>query len=385
MEAYFNQYKEVAERTYPENAWRFTKEEIAKKAKEAQLDASLCRDMDAFLDFSREHPEIMVHLWQWYYMLYESGEDIFPITRVQRTPRHPLAEEKFPGVMESVLYLAAADHFAGFIAEKGLADSGFDFLETYFQSYRRMAGFNFVRDNTYALLRLGYFLYGYSRPFMLAIGRLNYEIIAFKDFCEVWEGEGKRIVLALPAGKYGLDRLRDDENGTAPVYRQNGTLLTAHTFDTDGCLSAAPITLDTAKYTRILAPGDKVVTVHIPPGGPLSEDVVTASLTAAKKIFRTHFSEFNLRGFVCHSWLIDPQLTKIFGENSNTAAFARRFENAVCAGEDRNALYEHIFRVPVCPVEELRPANRFQREILAHIQSGRKIRAGYGFLRGDTE
>lgn len=385
MQAHFDKCKDAAAAAFQANAWRFTKEEIAKKAAAARLDPSLCREMEAFLDFAAEHPDVLAHLWQWYYMLYESGEDIFPIARVQRTPRHPLSEEKFPGVMESVVYLAAADHFNAFIETAGLSDSAFNFPETYYWNYRRMAEFNFVRDKTYALLRLGYFLYGYSRPFMLTVGRLNYEITSFKDFCEVWEGEGRRVVLALPAGKYGPDRLREDENGTSPVYEQRGALLSAHTFDPDGRLSTEPITLDTEKYTRILAPGDKVVTVHIPAGGPLTGDVVSASLSAAKKIFRDHFAEFDLRGLVCHSWLIDPQLTKIFGENSNTAAFGRRFENVICAGVDSNALYEHIFRVPVCPVEELKPENRFQREILAHIQSGKKIRAGYGVLKEEEK
>lgn len=385
MQAHFDRFKDAASAAASANAWRFTKEEIAKKAEAAQLDASLRRDMAGFLDFAAAHPDVLEHLWQWYYMLYESGEDIFPIIKVQKTPRHPLAEEKFPGVMESVLYLAAADHFFDFIEKNGLTNSEFNFRETYFWNYRRMAEFNFVRDKTYALLRLGYFLYGYSRPFMLTVGRLNYEIVAFKDFCEVWEGEGKRVVLALPTGKYGPDRLRNDEGGTAPVYEQSGTLLSAHTFDPDGCLSKEPITLDTVKYTRILAPGDKVVTVHIPAGGALGGDVVSASLSAAQKIFRAYFADFDLRGFVCHSWLIDPQLTNIFGENSNTVAFAGRFENVICAGEDKNALYEHIFRVPTCPVEALRPENRFQREILAHIQSGKKIRAGYGFLKEEEK
>lgn len=383
MHEFFDKFKEDAAKTFAENAWRFSKEEISKKAEAAQLPEEHRDMLLGFLDYAEAHPDVLAHLWQWYYALYESGEAVFPISRAQHMPRHEAAEKLHRGEMESVLYLAAIDALDAFLQKTGLCESGFDFLETYRKTYRRMANFNLVRDNTYALFRLGYFLYGYSHPFTLSIGRLNYEMVTFKDFCEVYEGEGRRICIALPTGAYGEDGLREEE-GFHPPYAKNEKTLTAHTFDSEGRLTKEPITLDLTKYRLLYKPGDMVVTVHIPGGDRLTEEAISASLAAAKKIFSTYFAHMHLKGFVCHSWLLDPQLRTVLGETSNILAFQRRFD-VISATEDKNALYEHVFAVPLCPIEELQPQNKFQAGILNMVKSGKKIRAGYGFLKEEDK
>ena len=72
-------------------------------------------------------------------------------------------------------------------------------------------------------------------------------MVTFKDFCEVYEGEGRRICIALPTGAYGEDGLREEE-GFHPPYAKNEKTLTAHTFDSEGRLTKEPITLDLTKY-----------------------------------------------------------------------------------------------------------------------------------------
>lgn len=383
MQEFFDKFKEDAAKTFAGNAWRFSKEEISKKAEAAKLPTEHRDMLLGFLDYAEAHPDVLAHMWQWYYALYESGEVVFPIIRVQRMPRHEEAETLHKGEMESVIYLAAIDAFDEFLQKTGLCNSEFDFLESYRKTYRRMANFNLVRDNTYALFRLGYFLYGYSHPFTLSIGRLNYEITSFKDFCEVYEKGGKRTIIALPEGAYGEDGLREEE-GFCPPYKKNGNWLTAHSFDNEGKLTKEPITIDLNEYRLLYKPGDMVVTVHIPGGDRLNEEAISASISAAKEIFSTHFAHMNLKGFVCHSWLLDPQLRTVLGETSNILAFQRRFD-VISATEDKNALYEHVFGVPICPVEELKPTNKFQSSLLDMIKSGRKIRVGYGFLKEDDK
>ena len=127
-------------------------------------------------------------------------------------------------------------------------------------------------------------------------------------------------------------------------------------------------------------PGDVVLDTHIPETGPLTPDEVTASLGRARGFFAAHFPEHApYRWALCHSWLLDPQLSTLL-PGSNIDAFCRRWtvlDPGVRA--DQSAL-DFIFRMPGVPLGSLPRDTRLQRAVVDHLSNGGHLHQTLGFL-----
>ena len=72
------------------------------------------------------------------------------------------------------------------------------------------------------------------------------------------------------------------------------------------------------------APGEWVLSVHIPRSGPLTPPSVDDAFAAATDFFARYFPEYPTREFTCQSWMLDPQLATLVPE-SNLADFQQRW------------------------------------------------------------
>ena len=74
-----------------------------------------------------------------------------------------------------------------------------------------------------------------------------------------------------------------------------------------------------------LRPGEFVLSVHLPKGMDLSEENVDIAFTTAIEKARVWYPEQQIRGLYCASWILDPALVNILGENSKIVKFGNRF------------------------------------------------------------
>ncbi len=88
--------------------------------------------------------------------------------------------------------------------------------------------------------------------------------------------------------------------------------------------------LDTFKYPELeidgfkILPEDKALGCHIPSMGPLTQEMVVDSLKSAYNLFPEMLKD-GILVVRCLSWLLYPKYLPVFGEQSNTAKFARDF------------------------------------------------------------
>jgi hypothetical protein len=109
---------------------------------------------------------------------------------------------------------------------------------------------------------------------------------------------------------------------------------------------------------------DGYLNLHIPEeGGPLTPAAVDASLARAREVF-PYDSEAR-----CTSWLLDPQLPGLLGEESNIVRFQRRFHDLEERGIDERVV-EFVFRTLDDDLDALPQETRLQRAIVAHLRSG---------------
>ncbi len=131
-------------------------------------------------------------------------------------------------------------------------------------------------------------------------------------------------------------------------------------------------------------PGDLVLNVHIPEvGGPLAPGAVDASLATARAFFRRRFPAERYAVAVCHSWLLDPQLSEYRPADGNLMSFQRRFTvgaaGSVGSEDGDQSVRRFVFGDAVTPLADLPRATSLQRAVLRHLRAGRhwQVRSGW--------
>ncbi|GAA0590014.1 DUF5596 domain-containing protein [Kribbella sandramycini] len=69
----------------------------------------------------------------------------------------------------------------------------------------------------------------------------------------------------------------------------------------------------------------RLLSIHIPPTGPLDAAAAAESIDAAAALFPQWYPDEPIYAFTCHSWLLDPQLADHLPAESNIVRFQQRF------------------------------------------------------------
>ena len=360
-----------------------SREIVIANAKSAGLSEDNLDFLDGYFDYADE--ELLRFIWHYYYLLFETNadfsRDIWQLDEIE-VPKE--AEEKFLGGTKAVIFLLATENLKKWAQGKDIDEAAL--IESYYDRYRYMVSLNFMSHETYGLVRLSPFLYGYTKPFILRVGRLNFQILGFRDYGELYEDkDGHRIFAALPNYTYGEDGFQAKE-GFVPFYSKDDKFVTAHVFEFEnqGRISLEARKIDLSVYERKLAPGDRIITVHIPEGGKLETDAVIKSIKDAQVFFRKYFSP--IKAVVCQTWFIFPGLRgEVIKDGSNMAAFADLFDVISGTDNENHSIFEHVFKVKRQPLEDLVPKNDFQRRVVERALRGEKIYWGFGVLKHEYE
>lgn len=361
------------------NADFFSLEHLSALADEGELEAENKRLIIEFINVADDN--IKRFMWLYYYIQFKTDEDFHTnIWQLDNWPLPKETEEKYPGMIKGCVYLAAAENLREWIKERGLSELSF---KAFYGRYKYIAELNTVSHNTYGFIRLAPFLYMYGKPFGIALGRLTFQLVEFADFCELYENQkGERIFVATASRKYDNEGHIAAE-GYTPVYKQEGNILKAHIFNANGLLEDTPSEIDLNLYKKVLAPKDRVATIHIPAGPKLTTELVYESLTEAKKVFNESFG--GVKAFVCKTWFIDQGIRDMFSVGSNMRNFAELFDVISAEDNKNHSIFEHIFVVKPQPLENLVPKNDFQKRFLDRALRGEKLYWGYGVLKNSID
>lgn len=369
-------YQEDALRSY--NPELVSAEHIGILADEAKLLPEHKENLVSYMNSIDD--DLKKFLWLFYYVQFETAEDFSKNIWQLDGWSLPEAEEKYPGMMKACVYLLALDHIKHWVEERRLS---YDIVKGYIGRYHAMVEYNLISHNTNGMCRLSPFLLAYAKPFAIVVGRLAFQILEYKDYCEVYENSaGNRIFAALPNYQYDDEGHICDE-GTTPEYRMVNNSLVCHTFNCKGTLDKNSITIDLNEYKKILSPGDIVATIHIPGGGKLSSELVNESIREAWVIINKHIR--NIKAMVCRTWFIDPGLSDVIKPGSNLHAFAELFDVFCTEDNENHSIFEHIFMTNRTELTNLKPKNDFQQKILDRALQGKKIYWGYGLLKKENE
>ena len=266
------------------------------------------------------------------------------------------------------------------------------------EAYRRSCLKTAVGCGVNSYMRLhggepGYRLLGWAQHYlagkMCMIGRLEVEFdCVFKGHGSVYERfDGQQIALAKDITLHrsgfalGSRHYEDSDGAWEPVLEENDVSVTGYPYLESGAVSRQPVTLLRKEWKRVLTEGDPVIGLHIPerPGQPLTPEAVDSTLAEVETVAAA--IGYDYRGFTCHSWIMDPQVGEITGQQSNLARFSGRFRKMTLKSPGEN-VFVFVFKRPNLDfsLESLPENTRLERGIKQHYLAGKAIYDVFGYF-----
>ena len=92
------------------------------------------------------------------------------------------------------------------------------------------------------------------------------------------------------------------------------------------------------------------------------------------------YPEYNYKFYTCHSWLLDDNLRKIMGAESNIIKFREMF--SLIYEDESNAALKYIFRWNIKDeeIEGYECAGTLQRKMKVYFVSGGSLCESYGII-----
>ena len=134
--------------------------------------------------------------------------------------------------------------------------------------------------------------------------------------------------------------------------------------------------------------GDPFVGIHIPETGPLSPELVDASLALARQLVPVFSPNHGESEFRLTSWLLDPLIVGALSPGANMARFARRFEITADGDPDPHDALFFVFhtepRLQPVDLSGLPRHTSLQRAVLAAPLEGLRVPTGRLRQTGQT-
>ncbi len=224
------------------------------------------------------------------------------------------------------------------------------------EMFENQVGDYILLNHRYGISDYVSWMWGFLRGDIIRIGRFNFEICKYSFPYRIFKRGEETTALYTE----GMSENCDFYFGAAAE-------------------GGEKISLAKSEWKPILSGGERVVSVHIPTGGPFPSEVCDRDFGLAGEIITKSYGEIS--AFVCHSWLLDPKIKELLGKETNLTRFADRFFiiPARSSGAD---VYEYVWsKKKPCDPSELDESTSLKRVIKAYLSSGGYIYGAYGVLR----
>lgn len=117
--------------------------------------------------------------------------------------------------------------------------------------------------------------------------------------------------------------------------------------------------------------GDPIIFIHIPQGEELDIQACKASVEQAYQFWGRDYI------YICHSWLLYPELKKLLKPDSNILEFQKLFDVIDVDFKEREAEWRIFIKVQDVP-EKYPEQTSLQRAAKAYLQQGGQLGNGFG-------
>lgn len=220
-------------------------------------------------------------------------------------------------------------------------------------------------------------------------GRFEYMVRPFTGRLQAYRhlSSGQVVALATdgqqftPAGYIETDHpaLAPSPPGWTSRLTVTATTVTGHLVQPSGQATPREVTLDLTHWQPALMPGDPMLEIHIPAGGGMSPEACQQSFAEALEFFPRYFPERPFKGFVCYSWVLNPQLAEWYDSTSNMVLWQREMYCFPCPSGGKDELY-FLFGDSKIDLTTAARDTSIQRAVISHLQAGGRLRVGGAFM-----
>lgn len=183
----------------------------------------------------------------------------------------------------------------------------------------------------------------------------------------------------MPLGSAGFE---DEEDSFTASFEETEDAFIGHPAK-DFRISREKKHFPKSEWELVLAPEEHVINVHIPRNTDLSPESVRKAYRGAREIIAKCYPDYSPKLFNCSSWLMDPNLKELLGEQSRISQFGApylRYPNK-SAGKE-------VFSFVFCPedakdLSALPERTTLERKLKELYVNGGFIYAYTGFLPFD--
>lgn len=170
-----------------------------------------------------------------------------------------------------------------------------------------------------------------------------------------------------PTGSFTVTFSEDDEN-----YYGHGSF--------DGVVSSEKKTFPKTEWECAGKPGDLCIVIHIPRGADISRETTLRAIENAKKIMKERYPEYPVKLLLGGSWLLNPQLKEMLGENSRIAQFLSCFTNYPAADRKGMAVLSFVYGRQFDNYEDMPVETTLHRKLKEIYVSGQCLIAYKGAI-----
>ncbi|MCI8554349.1 MAG: hypothetical protein HFJ80_05320 [Clostridiales bacterium] len=147
----------------------------------------------------------------------------------------------------------------------------------------------------------------------------------------------------------------------------------------EGRIINRPMELPETEWEPVFCEGDRALSYHIPGNIRYSVDTLQHSFQEALRFYNRHFSDLNVRGIQCYSWLYSPQLREILSSESHINRLnAHLYLCPVPSGPD--GFHEFVFHTGEFDPETAPAETSLQRGFIDFVRRGGRAHNGFMYL-----
>ncbi len=174
-------------------------------------------------------------------------------------------------------------------------------FERVLMDHKKIYGYYGLREHIYMWHR------HYLIPDLFPIENLEFEVTGLPDEGTYFRNKSTKEIILL------LDVTQNPMEYLGYTVKQGG--------DRDKA-----VILPKPEYELCLSPGDDVISVHIPDGTKLDCETCNNTYQKALAFLCKTFPEKQFKAMYCRSWLMNPELRELLGEQSNIVSFQSHYE-----------------------------------------------------------
>lgn len=213
---------------------------------------------------------------------------------------------------------------------------------------------------------------------ILNINRLRFEILPLSEPIRVLRNtESGEDVILMEDGDFNTDGLYLDtppkkDYAFSCKFSESDTSYTGYPVNEDGKATGNALIYPKSLYKTVIKRGDVLLSVHIPVDGDFSREACRESYERAKEVFARFFPDIDVKGFVCYSWMMSPELRFHMKPTSRVLGFASPYAKFPIHTEGEDVL-NFVFYLKFKTYEDLAEDTSLQRSLKRLYLNGERL------------